>query len=47
MSYLAVAPEFLASAATDLSKIGSTISTANAAAAAPTSGVLGHIRWCR
>src|ERR1700752_435659 len=40
MSYLVAAPEFLASAATDLSNIGSTLSAANAAAAAPTTGVL-------
>jgi hypothetical protein len=36
MSYLVAAPEFLASAATDLSSIGSTLSEANAAAAAST-----------
>src|ERR1700747_1944215 len=40
MSYLVAAPEFLASAATDLSNIGSALSTANAAAATPTTGVL-------
>jgi PE family len=40
MSYLVAAPEFLASAATDLSNIGSTLSEASAAAAAPTTGVL-------
>ncbi len=40
MSFLAVAPEFLASAATDLSNIGSTLSAAKSAAAAPTTGVL-------
>jgi hypothetical protein len=40
MSYLVAAPEFLASAATGLSNIGSTLSTANAAAAAQTTGVL-------
>jgi hypothetical protein len=40
MSYLAVAPEFLASAATDLSNIGSTLSAAKSAAAAPTTGIL-------
>ena len=33
MSYLVAAPEFLASAATDLSNIGSTLSAAHAAAA--------------
>ena len=40
MSYLVAAPEFLASAATDLSSIGSNLSAAHAAAAAPTTGVL-------
>jgi hypothetical protein len=40
MSYLAAAPEFLASAATDLSNIGSALNAANAAAAAPTTAVL-------
>ena len=40
MSFLVAAPEFLASAATDLSNIGSTLSAANAGAAAPTTGVL-------
>ena len=40
MSYLVAAPEFLASAATDLSNVGSTVIAANAAAAAPTTGVL-------
>jgi hypothetical protein len=40
MSYLVAAPEFLASAATDLSNIGSTLSTANTAAATQTTGVL-------
>src|ERR1700757_5511266 len=40
MANLAVAPEFLASAATDLSNIGSTLSAAKSAAAAPTTGVL-------
>ena len=40
MSYLVAAPEFLASAATDLSNIGSRLSAANAAAAVPTTGVL-------
>ena len=40
MSYLVTAPEFLASAATDLSNIGSALTTANAAAAAPTTGLL-------
>lgn len=40
MSYLIAAPEQVASAATDLAGIGSTISEANAAAAVPTTGVL-------
>lgn len=40
MSFLFATPEYLAAAATDLSNIGSTISSANAAALAPTSGVL-------
>src|ERR1700757_1021338 len=40
MSYLAAAPEFLSSAATDLSNIGSAVLDANAAAAAPTTGLL-------
>jgi hypothetical protein len=40
MSFVIAAPEFVATAASDLSNIGSTISAANAAAAAPTSGVL-------
>ena len=40
MSYLVAAPEFLASAATDLSNVGSAVIAANAAAAAPTTGVL-------
>ena len=40
MSHMAVAPEFLGSAATDLSNIGSALSAAKAAAAAPTTGVL-------
>src|SRR5271163_4814200 len=40
MSYLAAAPEFLASAATDLSNIGSALTAANGAAAAPTTRVL-------
>lgn len=40
MSYLVAAPEFLASAATNLSSIGSALNAANAAAAAPTTGVL-------
>src|SRR5258708_28664510 len=40
MSYVAAAPEFLASAATDLSNIRSALTAANAAAAMPTTGVL-------
>jgi hypothetical protein len=40
MSFVFATPEYLAAAATDLSNIGSTISSANAAALAPTSGVL-------
>ena len=40
MSYLVVAPEFLASAATDLSNIGSAVTGANAAATASTVGVV-------
>jgi hypothetical protein len=40
MSYLVAAPEFLASAATDLSNLGSTLNEARAAAATQTTGVL-------
>ncbi|MGB9222200.1 PE family protein, partial [Mycobacterium sp.] len=40
MSYLAAAPELLAWAATDLTNIGAGLTAANAAAAAPTTGVL-------
>jgi hypothetical protein len=40
MSFLIAAPEALVAAATDLANIGSTISGANAAAVAPTTGVL-------
>jgi PE family len=40
MSLLLAAPEALVTAASDLAGIGSTISTANAVAAAPTTGVL-------
>ena len=40
MSFLIAAPQILASAATDLVKIGSTIGSANNAAAAVTTGVL-------
>lgn len=38
MSYLVVVPELVAAAATDLANIGSSISAANAAAAAPDHG---------
>ncbi|MGB9303686.1 MAG: PE family protein, partial [Mycobacterium sp.] len=40
MSYLVAVPEMLQAAATDLAGIGSTLSEANAAAAAPTTGLL-------
>ena len=40
MSYLVAAPEMLAAASADLEGIRSVLSAANAAAAAPTSGVL-------
>src|SRR6516165_3441243 len=40
MSYLVAVPDVLGTAATDLASLGSTISAANAAAAAPTTGVL-------
>ncbi len=40
MSFLFTQPEIVAAAATDLAGIGSTISQANVAAAAPTTGVL-------
>ena len=40
MSYVIAAPEIMTSAATDLATIGSTLSAAHAAAAAPTTGVL-------
>ena len=40
MSYVFATPEYLAAAATDLSNIGSMISSANAAAVAPTASVL-------
>jgi hypothetical protein len=39
MSYLVAAPEFLASAATDVSNIGSLLNAAHAAAAAPTTAL--------
>ena len=40
MSYLLAAPEFLSSAASDLAGIGSALTAANSAAAAPTAEVL-------
>ncbi|MGA7053942.1 MAG: PE family protein, partial [Mycobacterium sp.] len=40
MSFLMAAPEVLLTAATDLASLGSTLSTANAAAATPTTTVL-------
>lgn len=40
MEFVSAAPEFVSAAAADLANIGSTISAANAAALAPTSGVL-------
>ena len=40
MSFLLAAPQELADAASDLAGIGSTLSTANAAASAPTTGLL-------
>ncbi len=40
MSFILAAPEVLVGAASDVAGIGSTLSTANAAAAAPTTGVL-------
>jgi hypothetical protein len=40
MSYVIAAPELMTSAATDLSNIGSTLTAAKAAAAAPTTGIL-------
>jgi hypothetical protein len=40
MSYLVAAPDFVASAATDLSNIGSAVAAANATAAAPTTAVV-------
>ena len=40
MSYVIAAPELMTSAATDLATIGSTIGAANAAAAAPTTGIV-------
>src|SRR6516225_11878025 len=40
MSYVVAVPEFVASAASDLSNIGSAVTAAHAAAAAPTTGVM-------
>jgi hypothetical protein len=40
MSYLIAAPEILGSTATDLASIARTLNTANASAAAPTTGIL-------
>lgn len=40
MSFVQATPEFVAAAATDLARIGSTITSANTAAFGPTSGVL-------
>ena len=40
MSFLIAVPEMVAAAATDLARVGSTISAANAAAVAPTSSVI-------
>ena len=44
MSYVTVAPEMLAAAATDMQSIGSALSAANAAAAAPDHRVAGRRR---
>ena len=40
MVFVIAAPEFVTAAASDLANVGSTISTANAAAASPTTGVI-------
>ena len=40
MSFLIAAPEMVVAAATDLARVGSTISAANVVAAAPTSSVI-------
>jgi hypothetical protein len=40
MSYVIAAPEMIASAASDVANIGSTLNAANAAAAAPTTGIV-------
>jgi PE family len=48
MSYGVAAPQLLVSAATDLETIGATMSAANAAAAAPTPGMLAaRVDECR
>lgn len=43
MSFVVVAPEVLAAAASDLAGIGSTLAQANAAALAPTTAVLARV----
>ncbi len=40
MAFVVAVPEFVSAAASDLANIGSTISDANTAAVAPTTGVL-------
>ncbi len=40
MSYVLAAPDMLAAAASDVAGIGSSLSAANVAAAAPTTGVM-------
>jgi hypothetical protein len=40
MSFVSVVPEVLGTAATDLASVASTLNVANAAAAAPTTGIL-------
>jgi hypothetical protein len=40
MSFVMAVPEVLGTAATDLARIGSSLSEANAAAVAPTTGIL-------
>ena len=47
MSYLVAVPEMLASAATDVEGIGSSLSAATAAAAAPTTVVAGMMSLLR
>jgi triacylglycerol lipase len=44
MSFLIAAPEMMTSAATDLATVGSNLSTAHAAAAAQTTGMLAAAR---